>query len=201
VYVVDDDADARESVCALVGAMDVNVQAFDCADDFIDSLDSSARGCLVTDLRMPGMSGLELQKHLAESSARLPIVIISAYIDVRGTVLAMRAGAVTVLTKPCEQQGLWDAIQRGLDLSREWCDEDRRNAEIINRLAELNETENAVLELVVKGLPNKAVAKRLDVSIRTVEDRRARIMKKLRVHSFASLLNFAHAARDIDGAN
>jgi FixJ family two-component response regulator len=198
VFVVDDDENARESVCALVAAMEVDVEAFCCASDFIASHDPTRRGCLVTDIRMPGISGLELQKHLNQSEVRLPVVIVSGFIDVRGTVMAMREGAVTVLTKPCEQQQLWDAIQCGLDLSQEWFDEDQQDADVRDRLAELSQSEHDVLGLVVEGLPNKATAKRLDVSIRTVEDRRSRIMKKLDVHSFASLLDFAHRARDIE---
>lgn len=201
VFVVDDDEAARESVCALVAAMDVNVEAFESAMEFLASYDTSRTGCLVTDVRMAGIGGLELQKRLRQANVRLPVVVVSAYIDVRGTVTAMQDGAVTVLTKPYEEQRLWEAIQHGLNLSQAWCEEDRRNTEVLRRLDELTAVESEVVDLVIDGLPNKAVAKRLGISIRTVEDRRARIMTKLKVHSFASLLRLVHEARAIKERN
>ncbi|MBC8351608.1 MAG: response regulator transcription factor [Planctomycetes bacterium] len=197
VFVVDDDEAARESVCALVAAMDVDVEAFASATEFLASYDGHQPGCLVTDVRMAGISGLELQRKLNRANVRLPVVIVSAYIDVRGTVVAMTDGAVTVLSKPYEEQRLWDAIQRGLKLCIRWLGEDKRQVDLLNRLAELTDGEREVLDLVVDGAPNKAVGRRLGISIRTVEDRRARIMKKLRVHSFAALLHLVHEARAI----
>ncbi len=195
VFVVDDDEAARESVCALVAAMDVDVKAFESAAEFLSAYNGHQPGCLVTDVRMAGISGLELQRKLSRSNIRLPVVIVSAYIDVRGTVTAMNDGAVTVLSKPYEEQRLWDAIQQGLKLCARWRDEDKHDVDVLNRLAELTDGENRVLELVVEGAPNKAVGRRLGISIRTVEDRRARIMKKIGVHSFAALLHFVHEAR------
>ncbi|MDP6442598.1 MAG: response regulator [Pirellulaceae bacterium] len=201
VFVVDDDQAARESVCALISAMEVRVESYESPVDFLDAYDISRPGCLVTDVRMPDMTGLELQQRLREANATLPVILISAFIDVRGTVSAMRDGAVTVLTKPYEDQRLWDAIKHSLDLCQAEWDQRRRDADLMNRVGDLSDGERDVLNLVIEGVPNKTVAKRLGVSIRTVEDRRARIMKKLRVHSFAALLHAIHTARQIEKQN
>ena len=197
VIVVDDDEGARKSMCALVTAMGARVQSFESAADFLSAYDGSHMSCLVTDLRMPGISGLELQQRLVRADCRIPVIIVSAYIDVCGTVLAMKDGAVAVLTKPYEEQRLSDALEQCFNLAKIWRDEDRHDADILGRFATLTEGERAVFDHVVDGLPNKAIASRLGVSIRTVEDRRAKIMKRLSVYSFASLLHFAHEAHSI----
>ena len=141
------------------------------------------------------MSGLDLQQQLVSRGCTLPVVIISGGIDVRETVRAMKLGAVTVLQKPFANQELWAAIQKGLKQSAQYrVDRAHRNT-LRNRINELSLGERNVLELISTGLPNKVVARRLRISVRTVEDRRRRIMKKLDVASFARLMELVVAAR------
>lgn len=188
VFVVDDDQTARESVCSLVEPMDVNVELYSSAEAFLEAYDPDRPGCLVTDLRMMGMNGVELQEELQRRGIDIPTIIISAYADVPVAVRAMRQGAVTVLEKPCRGMELWDAIRSALDLDRKQRDDSARLKIIQQRLDSLADPERDVLERVVSGTPNKAIAKQLDIGLRTVEARRRTIMQKMGVHSVAELV-------------
>jgi len=188
VFVVDDDQQARKSVCALVRSMGVPAEAFAPAEEFLEGYAEGFPGCLVTDVRMFGMSGLELQEELKRRNVMLPVIVLTAYARTPITVRAIKSGAVTLLEKPYADDDLWDAIRRALaeDASGR-ADHDRRR-EIRDRIAELTGAERKVMDMMVKGKPNKVIAARLDVSIRTVENRRREVFAKMKADSVAELV-------------
>ncbi|NOZ40474.1 MAG: response regulator transcription factor [Planctomycetes bacterium] len=187
VFVIDDEEPSRDSVCALVQSMQYSTRAFDSGEAFLQQYDGSA-GCVVTDYRMTGMNGLELQEKLTEQGHNIPVIIVTAYARTPVTVQAIQNGAVTLLDKPYSEDDLWNAIREGLAL-----DEQRRNAkqeraEITTRIASLNEKERQVLDMIVAGQPNKVMANKLDVSLRTIENRRRTVFSKLGTQTVAELV-------------
>jgi FixJ family two-component response regulator len=201
VYIVDDDLAARESVAALVESMGVPARAFASAEEFLQAFDPRQRGCLVTDLRMPGMSGLELQQRLAREGSALPVVVITAFADVPVTVQIMQAGAVTVLPKPYRDQELWDAIRKALARDDERAEREARDREVASRFATLTSDERLILDRLCAGKTNKAIALELDLGQRTIEGRRSTVMAKLRVRSLAELVLLAAEARQLVSRN
>jgi FixJ family two-component response regulator len=191
VFVVDDDAAARESVVALVSEKGVKATAFASAEEFLDRFDPQMTGCLVVDVRMAGMSGLQLLQHLQAKQSTLPAIVITGYADVPLAVKAMQAGAMTFLEKPCQDQELWQAIQQALDLELSQQMIKRQKGEIESRLASLTEDEVAVLRKLLEGLPNKRIAVDLDIGLRTVELRRSHIMRKMEAASLPELVRMA----------
>jgi two-component system, LuxR family, response regulator FixJ len=188
VFVVDDDEQARKSVCALVQSMGVNAELFASAEEFLGKFPKNRRGCLVTDLRMLGISGLELQEEMVKRKIFLPVIVLTAFARTPITVRAMKAGAVMVLDKPYNDNDLWDAIRAALAKEvTDRLDRERRQA-IRARLASLDSVERKVLDMVLRGMPNKAIAKELDVSVRTIENRRHGIFRKMDVNSVAELI-------------
>jgi FixJ family two-component response regulator len=188
VFVVDDVEEARESVCALTKSMGGKCQAYQSGDEFLAAYDPSQTGCLVTDLRMHGISGLELQSEIIRRGWTLPVVLVSGYIGVQNTVHAMKHGAVDVLTKPYRDQDLWDAIQVAFRRDEQLRRKLAHGEAIHRQFSQLTLEERQVLDLIVTGSANKAVAHRLGIGLRTVEDRRRRIMDKVHVDSFAGLM-------------
>ena len=188
VYVVDDDERARESVCALVGSMGLRSHAFASGEQFLDVHHHDMSGCLVTDIRMLGMSGLELQAALSAMGSILPVVVLTAFASTPLTVQAIQQGAVTLLDKPYQDDDLWNAIRKALAQDARKRVEAAHRQAIRKRIAELTRSERAVLSYVVAGKPNKVIANRLDVSVRTVENRRSEIYTKLQVHSIVDLV-------------
>ncbi len=188
VYIVDDDAASRRSVAALLEPMQVEVQAFELAEDFLAVYQGQRPACLVTDLRMRGMSGVELLEALRQRDYTLSVLVMTAYPDTRSTVRAMRGGAINLIEKPCNPQELWDAIQQGLreDALRFQQEQIQKDAQA--RIDRLNAGEMEVLTLLTAGKANKVIASQLDVSLRTVEARRAAIFEKLGVDSVAELM-------------
>ena len=191
VFVVDDDERARKSVCALVCSLGVRAEAFSSAEEFLGRYRPGDPGCLVTDIRMLGMSGLDLQDRLAEQGIRLPVIVLTAYPRTRSTVRAMKAGALTLLEKPYDEEELWDAIRRALTQEAACRAEVQRRREILARLARLTPAERIVMNLIVQGKPNKTIAKQLDLSTRTVESRRHEVFTKMGVESVAELVRLA----------
>jgi two-component system, LuxR family, response regulator FixJ len=189
VYVVDDDAQARKSVCALVQSMGLKAEHFASAEEFLEKYVEGRTGCLVTDLRMSGISGVELQEKLIQRQIFLPVIIITAYSRTQTTVRAIKAGAVTVLDKPYSDDDLWDAIRTAL--AKDAADRGKRLRlqECYSRLAQLTPMERKVLNMIVDGRPNKAIAKELDVSLRTIENRRQELYAKMQVKSLAELIS------------
>lgn len=191
VFVVDDDAAARESVLALVSLKGVQAQGFASAEEFLARYTPEMTGCLVVDVRMTGMSGLQLLQQLQAKKSTLPAIVITGYADVPMAVKAMQSGAMTFLEKPCQEQELWQAIQQALDKEQSLLAARRQQGEIESRLATLTEDEVAVLHKLLEGLPNKRIAVDLDIGLRTVELRRSNIMKKMSANSLPELVRMA----------
>lgn len=188
VHVVDDDPAVRDSLRWLIEGEGLLVQAHASAEDFLGALVPEQPGCALVDLRMPGMSGLELQQALARRGVGLPLVFISAHGEVPLAVTAMRRGAVDFVEKPFDNGALLDTVRRalGADVLRRVGDEER--AAMRARLATLSPREREVLEAVVAGRANKRIAAALGISIKTVEVHRARVMDKMGASSIAELV-------------
>jgi RNA polymerase sigma factor (sigma-70 family) len=188
VFVVDDDHAVRDSLRLLIKSVGHKVETFASADEFLEVWDPDRPGCLVADIRMPGMSGLELQESLNGRQSTLPIIFITGHGDVPMAVEAMRAGALDFVQKPFRDQDLLDRINEGLQRDRRQRDEARERAAIQARVDSLTARERQVLERVVAGQPNKVIAMDLNVSQRTVEIHRARVMEKMQARSLAQLV-------------
>lgn len=195
VFIVDDDPASREAIKSLVEEMGVPSQAFGSAEDFLTRYDGRRPACLVTDVRMLRMSGLELQEELDRRGVHIATVVLTAYADTSVTVRAMKNGAVTLLEKPCRDLELWDAIREALSLDAQAYLADQRRGELADRLESLSSSESEVLELVLNGVPNKAIATQLDVSVRTVEIRRQSVYAKMGADSVAELVRRVLEAR------
>lgn len=188
VFVVDDDEAVRTSLRLLIRSIGLPVDTFESAQDFLARFDPERPGCLVLDIRMPGMSGLELQQKLNERHAITPIVFITGHGDVPMAVEAMQAGAIDFVQKPFRDQDLIDRIHRALEKDRTNRAALRERDAIRQRIAELTPREREVLNLVTKGCANKVIAGDLSVSQRTVEIHRARVMEKMGASSLAHLV-------------
>ena len=188
VYVIDDDEAVRDSMGMLLESADLPYRCFDCAESFIDEHDGSQRGCLVLDIRMPGMTGLELQQKMAQIGSSLPIIFITGHGDVPMAVEAMRQGALDFLRKPVSEENFLERIVDALDReSGNW--HQRVDRELIRqRIDSLTQREREIFELVAEGLANKAIAAKLGISERTVEVHRAQVMKKLDARTLAQLV-------------
>ncbi|WP_400771336.1 response regulator transcription factor [Methylosinus sporium] len=197
VYVVDDDQSIRESLEDLLASIGLRAATFASPKEFSQSERPDAPSCLVLDVRMPGVSGLEFQEELTRSGIRMSIIFITAHGDVPMSVKAMKAGAVDFLTKPFREQDLVDAIQNGLarDLARRRAE--RVQTELRRRYASLSDGEKEVMKLAVSGLLNKQIAAQLGLSEVTIKMRRGQVMRKMRADSFADLVRFYHR---IDGS-
>lgn len=178
VFVVDDDAAVRDSVCLLLETAGLAVEAHDSAESFLAALDPQRYGCLVLDMRMPGMGGLELQAELARRGALLPIIFLTAHGDIPMTVRAMKAGAADFLTKPVDGAELIERIEAALVRARADRESEAARQEARARLAALTEREQEILALAVAGCTNKDIARRLGISFRTVEVHRSHILLK-----------------------
>src|SRR3954453_9842780 len=191
VFVVDDDAGARESVMALVSLKGLHAEGFSSAEEFLAHYDPTRKGCVIIDVRMAGMSGLDLLKSLKERTSALPVVVITGYADVPMAVRAMQEGAVTFLEKPCHEQELWQAITQALEIESTQHAQRKQRAETQARLATLTEDELEVFRRLLAGHANKRIAADLDIGLRTVELRRSNIMKKMQATSLPDLVRMA----------
>jgi two-component system response regulator FixJ len=188
VFIVEDDAAVRDSLGLLLGLKGYRTQSFGCAEDFLRVYQPSWAGCLLLDIRMPGMSGLELQEALRQQSLALPIIIMTAHGDVATVRTALKSGAVDFLEKPVDPDALLTAIRSALDADAAQR-RDARDAESTNqRLSILTARERQVMELVAKGCHNREIATTLGISPRTVEVHKARVMEKLQVESVPELV-------------
>ncbi len=191
VFIVDDDQAVARSLRWLIETVRLRVETYGSAQSFIDGYDPARPGCLVLDVRMPGMSGLELQERLAAQRIRIPIIFITGHGDVQMAVRAVQAGAFDFVEKPFNDQDLLDRIQRAITRDAEWRDRDLQQARLRALFATLTPREAEVLDLVVEGLSNKAVANALGLSAKTVEVHRAKVMEKMHARSLSDLVKMA----------
>lgn len=188
VFVVDDDEAVRESLALLVRSVGLEAETFDSAQAFLDAYRPERRGCLITDIRMPGMSGLELQETLSRDDIRIPVIVLTGYGNVPAAVKALKGGAVDFVEKPFNPEALLDLIRQAIDRDAEIRELAAHEAEVAKRMARLTPREHEVMSLVVAGNANKVIALELAISERTVELHRGRIMKKMRARSLAELM-------------
>jgi len=188
VYIVDDDPDVREGFGLLMDTVGQPYKAYESALAFLDDYQDGMRGCLVLDIRMPRMSGLDLQQKLIEKNSLLPIIFITGHGDIPLAVEAMRRGALDFIRKPFREHGLLDRINEALDIEDGKRRVQRDRQQLIDQFNSLSERELEVLELVAEGKMNKVVAQDLGISERTVEVHRSNIMHKLGVQTLAQLV-------------
>jgi FixJ family two-component response regulator len=191
VYIVDDDDAVRDSLRWLVESVGLKVETFASANEFLDVCDSSFSGCLVSDVRMQGMSGLELQEQLNLKDIKLPIIFITGFGDIQMAVHAMQAGAVDFITKPFNDQELLDRIQHAIEKGEQAWEQQVHSNLIKSRYDLLTPREKEVMAKVVKGKLNKVIAADLNVSNKTVEAHRAKVMEKMQAANLAQLIRMA----------
>jgi FixJ family two-component response regulator len=191
VFVVDDDERMRQSLKNLIGSVGLRVEAFASAQEFMRSKLMDVPGCLVLDVRLPGLSGLDLQKRMADAGIAIPIIFITGHGDIPMTVRAMKAGAVEFLTKPFRDQDLLDAIQQALERDRIAREQRAEIEELRGRLDSLTPREREVMGLVVAGLLNKQIAGELGTSETTIKIHRHQVMEKMGAGSLAELVRMA----------
>ncbi len=195
VFIVDDDPDVCESLELLCTTVGLKTSCHTSAAAFLEAYDATQPGCLVLDVRMPGMSGLELQEQLASQAIRIPIIIITGHGEVPMAVRAMRNGAFDFIEKPFGDQTLLDRIQRAVQQDTRDRIKWEAQADVAARIARLTPRENEVMELVGGGMGNKDVAGKLGLSVKTVEVHRAAVMKKLRAENAAGLVRLVLGAQ------
>ena len=191
VFVVDDDDAVRDSLSDLLDSVGLEVATYPSAHAFLVSYDDTRRGCLVLDIRMPGMSGLDLQERLIERGSALPIVFITGHGDVPMAVEAMKRGAVDFIQKPFRDQELLDRVNLALEQNRRRRDADETKQDIAQRVATLTRREREVMDMVIQGQANKVIAIDLGLSQRTVEVHRAHVMDKMRARTLAELVRMS----------
>lgn len=188
VFVVDDDPAIRKSLRWLIESVGLKVQTYELASEFLERYSPDRPGCLVLDVRIPGMSGLELQEKLRARGYDIPVIIVSGYGDVPMAVRAMKAGAVDFLEKPVSDQVLLDYIQKGIERDIKNKAARLQNKELLERKSTLTRREHEVMDYVVSGFSSREIADKLNVSFKTVEAHRAKIMKKMQAKSVPKLI-------------
>ena len=191
VFVIDDDPSIRQAIESLIRSVGMHVRTFASAQEFMSSTRPDAPACLVLDVRMPGLSGLDLQRELLTAGIRIPVIFITGHGDIPMSVRAMKAGAVEFLTKPFRDQDLLDAISQALERDRTMRSQYAELAELRSRFEQLTPREREVMELVVSGLLNKQIAARLNISEITVKLHRHQVMEKMKADSLAELVRIA----------
>lgn len=191
VFVIDDDVAARESIVELIGRKGIKTQGFASAEDFLAQYEAAQKGCVVVDVRMAGMSGLDLLRELKKRKSSLPVVVLTGYADVALAVKAMQAGALSLLEKPCREAELWNEVKQALEIEQTQHARRIQRAELAARIASLTEEEIAVLRGMLEGHPNKRIATDLDLGLRTVELKRSNIMRKMQAASIPELVRLA----------
>jgi FixJ family two-component response regulator len=188
VFVVDDDASMRHAISRLLNAVGLTVQTFASARAFLNRSLPDVPGCLVLDVRLPGLSGLDVQREMVEKGIHIPVVFITGHGDIPMSVQAMKAGAIEFLTKPFRDQDLLDAVRSGIQIDRKEREERAELAELRACVGQLTQREQEVMSLVVSGLLNKQIALQLGTSEKTIKIHRSQVMRKMRAGSLADLV-------------
>jgi FixJ family two-component response regulator len=197
VFIVDDDRDVRESLQELLESVGLHSKAFGTAQEFLSSPRGDDPSCLILDVRLPGISGLDLQHELKKGKVSIPIIFLTAHADVPMSVKAMKSGAVEFLTKPFRHQDLLDAVQRSLTRDRIVREKQRDTAELQERYNTLSVREREVMSLVVSGMLNKQIAAQIAASEATVKMHRSQVMKKMQAKSLPELVRMADKLKSI----
>jgi FixJ family two-component response regulator len=195
VFIVDDDPSVCESLCDLIESAGLCTQHHSSAERFLDAWSPDMAGCLVLDVRLPGMSGMELQGQLAEAGLPIPVIIMTAHGDIPMVRKAMKAGAVEFLTKPFQDEELLQAIEQAFARDRALRTSRTLEKSILSRLGTLSPRERQVMELVTAGMTNKEIADTLDLKIVTVKLYRGQVMEKMEAHSLADLVKMSEKIR------
>jgi FixJ family two-component response regulator len=195
VFVIDDDASTRETLSSLIRSVGLQVELFGSAQEFLKSKRPDAPSCLVLDIRLPGISGLDFQRKLADSNISIPVIFITGHGDIQMSVRAMKAGAIEFLTKPFRAQDLLDAIHAALEKDRGRRERDAEIGELQTRFASLTPREKKVLPLVVSGLLSKQIAAEMGTSEATIKVHRSQLMRKMGAESVADLVRMAEKMR------
>ena len=196
VFVVDDDASIRDALSLLISLKGLRASVFASAEDFLAVYDSNWRGCLLTDLKMPGMNGLELQNMLRERAVTLPVVVLTAHGDVNTTRTALKNGAVDFLEKPVDDDVLVDVLKNAIRIDEERHLVQSQRAQMADRLSRLTSRERDVLDLLAEGLQHREIAERLEISPRTVEVYKARMMEKMQCRTLAEVVRIGARVRE-----
>lgn len=194
VHLIDDDEDVRRAVAFLLGTAGLAVKVYDSASGFLEKCDDFRSGCIVSDVRMPGIDGLELLRRLNKKGSRLPVIVMTGHADVALAVAAMKEGAVDFIEKPFPDEVLLAAIQLALSREEKGADSDVHAAEVRKRLASLTVREKEVLDGLLAGHPNKTIAYDLGISPRTIEVHRANVMTKMAASSLSELVRMVVSA-------
>jgi RNA polymerase sigma factor (sigma-70 family) len=195
VFVVDDDPSVRRAIKILLQSVGLEVELYGSAQEFLPGRPADRPSCLVLDIRLPGVSGLDFQRQLNEAKINIPIIFISAHGDVPMTVRAMKAGAIEFLIKPFRDQDLLDAVQVALERDRARRQREEEIATVRERLESLSAREREVVAMVVSGMPNKQIAAEIGITENTVKVHRSRAMEKLQAQSLADLVKMVERLR------
>ncbi len=194
VFVVDDDAAALDSLVLLLRSDGLNPSGFSSAVEFLEALSPDARGCIISDVRMPGMDGVELVRALKERQCLMPVILITGHADVTVAVQAMKAGAAEFVQKPFESELILRLVRACLEENDDAVDASSRRLRVLRRIESLTAREHQGLDLLMQGARNKLIASSLDISPRTVEIYRANVMSKMRADSLSDLIRMTLAA-------
>jgi two-component system, LuxR family, response regulator FixJ len=200
VHIVDDEANVRDALTLLLSTAQIESRSYGSAEEYLTLNPLTEPACILVDNQLPGMSGIELLKHIVAATSNSPIIMITAYGDVPTAVLAMKAGAFHFVQKPFDAEALLTTVEEALSLGGDAQDAPQEVKEFKARLALLTQREQGVLALLLEGLPTKLVAHQLGISSRTAEHHRAAVIQKMQAHNISHLMRMAFIARNLNGS-